>query len=262
MPAGPFKGRKLSPTSPSPALQVLKDSETLILPTEVPKESWAVSNLWTQTGPAVAIVPRVAPSEVTLLREREVDGTFHLLLRLQYSKEHPIRFWPQNWQGLAGSPQEVWDVVIDFGTQRVLGEERTPFNVWRGLTGQFALQARMGTSSSRIRRIRFERREVVEFPMSLTEEQRFSIIRHFIVRSRLIGRGEMYNSIVKNCATEFSLLFDVVGEGLCHQKSPLSRSIYRSVSWIPSGLLWALRRQGWEISDQAREIELAEENRK
>jgi len=250
MPAGPYRGRRLSQGTPSPALQILPHDHAL-RPEGTPEAAAVVANFVTSKGPALAVVPEDPPLLVSMLRELEVDGTYHLMLRLVFPPGSPIKYWSQNLEGILEPPREVRDVVIDFGTHRVEGDERNPYTAWRGLVGRYALQSRMGTTWFKARRIWRDRRTVVEYPMSLSFEQKVRLMDHFFKRTREIMQGEMYNSALKNCATEFSLMLNALGVA---PDGRLNCLLHTGVSWTPSGLLWSLQRRGFHVANRGREV--------
>ncbi len=257
MPAGRFRGRPLSAGTPSPALRVLTPEETFILDQRVPENHYSVGNFVSRYGIAIAAVPMVAPKNISILKEDEVDGTWHLMIRLVYPKKHKIKFWPQTLDGILGEPYETNDIVIDFGTHRVEGEEQRTYTALRGLTGHYALQSRMGSTWFKVRRIQRDGRKVVEFPLRMSKDRKRDLMQRFLKRTEEINRGEMYHSVVRNCATEFNVLFKAVGGESCWEAGLLKGIIHGAVSWVPSGLLWSLRRQKFDFDGVEQEIIIA-----
>jgi len=243
MPGGPLRGRELADATPSPALRVLTANEHRIFVEHVPDDVWAVSNFITKSGPSLAWIPKVAPKKVTLVREHEPGGSWHLMLRLQFPKGRPILHWTQNMDGLLGAPGEMTDVLIDFGAHRLKGEERKPYGYMQGLVGRYALQARMGSTAFKARMVRKDQREIVEYAMAMPAGIKLRLLELFIERTGAINRGEMYHTISNNCATAFQVLLEA--SGFLHCPSTRSESlVHGAVSWIPSGLLWSLRQRG------------------
>lgn len=254
MPAGRFKGRPLSANTPSWALTVLDKRKSQIIPEPVPSGYAAVANFVGLAGPSLALIPNVAPEAVSILREDEVDGTWHIILRLRFAQQHKIKFWPQSFEGILSDPQETRDIVIDFGSHRLEGHERKSYSALRGLFGHYALQARMGTTYFKVRYIRKDNRKVVEFPIFLNEADRRELLERFLARTLEINNGEMYHSLTKNCATEVRALLSEMNLIDC-KNLPLSRRLRgQATSWSPSGLLWLLNHSDFPFSEKLQQV--------
>lgn len=243
MPGGPLRGRPLADATPSPALRVLTSMERNIFVETVPDSVWAVSNFITQSGPSLAWIPKVAPKKLTLVREQEPSGSWHLMLRLQFPKGSPILYWPQNSDGLLGPPGEMTDVLIDFGAHRLKGEERKPYGYFKGLVGLYALQSRMGSTAFKVRMVRKDKREIFEYPLGMPSAIKLRLLELFLERTGEINGGEMYHTITNNCVTVFQILLEASGFLEC-LSTRSERMLHGAVSWIPSGLVWSLRNRG------------------
>ncbi len=262
MPAGPFKGRPLAIATPAPALKILSTEEFLRLFPHINVENkWAVANFITRHGPSIALIPKVAPETITLVKEEEVDGTDHVLLRLIFPETDKILFWPQNLEGLSDPPKSIRDVVIDFGTHRVQGQENRHYTAFRGLRRHYALQSRMSTTWFKVARVKKDGRAITEFPMDVSDQEKIEMLNYFVTRTQEISAGEMYHTVVKNCATEFFLLFSSVITDLNMNCSLSKRVLHYLISWTPGGLLCSLREKGLKISPQDIEIEISPDER-
>lgn len=248
MPAGPNKGQPLAYSTPSPALRILTGEDLHIFPEPITDEYWGVSNFISKSGVSIAMIPKVAPRRVSLIREDETDGTWHLMLRLQFPKSHPIKYWTQNFDGLIHEPGELTDVLIDFGAHRLKDEEKVPYTAFRGLRGRYALQARMGSTAFKIRMVQKDKREIVEYAMSMSAGQKKELLTGFLERTAEINQGEMYHTVTNNCVTSFGILLETVGFSECHRMSRTNRILHGVVQWIPGGLLWSLRKKGVTMS--------------
>ncbi len=255
MPGGPFSGKQLADATPSPALHILTPEEQSIFVKYVPDNVWAVSNFITTAGPSLAWIPKISPQKVTLVREDEAGGSWHLMLRLQFPKDQPILYWAQNMDGLLGQPGEITDVLIDFGAHRLKGEERKPYGYIRGLVGHYALQARMGSTAFKVRMVRKDQRNMYEYPMAMPSAIRLRLLELFVERTSQINRGEMYHTITNNCATAFQILLESSGFMQC-PTSLKDRVLQGAAAWIPSGLLWSLRSRGVAMESDPHDLKL------
>jgi hypothetical protein len=257
MPAGPLRGQPMSHANPAPPLVTLDPYQSVIFPEAPSSESWAVANFVARSGFSIAYVPKVAPESVSIVKERETDVNYHLMIRLVFPKEHPVRFWTQNMDGLVADAREVRDVLIEFGSHSTEADANRPFNVWHGIALRYAMQSRMGTTYFKQRRILRDRRSVTEYPARLTEEQKLGLLERFFERSEEVQRGELYHTIVKNCATEVKHLMCTLGG----PKENFFTWAWRElVSWTPDGVLKILRRRGYDIDVQERPIVVAPED--
>ncbi len=167
-----------------------------------------------------------------------------------------MKFWPQNLDGILSEPYETSVIVIDFGTHRAQGQEQKSYTAWKGLAGHYALQARMGTTWFKVRRIQREGRGIAEYKMEMPKAAKLELVKRFLKRTAEINDGEMYHSIYRNCATEFHFLFRSVGVINCAESGLLGGLVHNAVTWIPSGLLWTLRKKQVFVAEKENEIQI------
>ncbi len=257
MPGGWFKGKSLSLGSPAPALIALNRNQISFFSEEPPADSWIAGNFLTRSGIAVAYVPNTAPDEVSLLRELETDGVYHLMIRFVFPENRKIKFMSQHQKAIQDKPKEVADIVLDFGTHCTKGDEATADSMVRGAVGLYALQSRMSTTWFKLRRIQKAGRPVTEFKLDLNEEQKLELAQRFFKRTREINQGEMYNSFAKNCATELVTLFKGLEPNNLGSQSRLQKITRSAVQWTPSGFLWSLRARGIIVGNSSADIQVS-----